>query len=383
MTAITTKVAHGLAVVAASVALAASLLVASPAVADEAVVNVSPPTVAGTAQLEQTLTAQPGTWTPSDVTFSYQWLRDGVPVGGDSPANATRALSDVTDVGRTFVVRVTASRPGAAPVSALSAATVPVAPGTFSSTRRPTISGSAKYGKKLTGRVGGFSRSATLEYRWLRDGKAIRGAGGRHYRVRSADVGHRIAFRVRASRPGFATVTAVSRDRRVTNVRSVRRTVTYSVATRGSVRASLSTFKRLAQQTYDDPRGWRAMGVRFKRVSSGGDFTLVLSQASKVPSFSSACSTTYSCRVGRNVIINETRWQQATPTWDDKKGSLRDYRHMVVNHETGHWLGRGHARCGGKGQLAPVMQQQSKGLAGCRINPWPKKNELHSSRFGF
>jgi hypothetical protein len=369
--------------IVASIALAASLLAASPAVADDAVVNVSPPTIAGTAQLEQALTAQPGTWSPADVTFSYQWLRDGVPVTGDSPANAARPLSDVADVGRTYVVRVTASRPGAAPVAALSAPTASVAPGTFTSTRRPTMSGSAKYGKTLTGRPGAFSRKADLDYRWLRDGRPIRGAGGRHYRVRSADVGHRIAFRVRATRAGFATVTAVSRQKRVTNLRSVRRTVTYSVATRGSVRASLSTFERLAQETYDDPRGWRAMGVRFKRVSSGGDFTLVLSQASKVPSFSSACSATYSCRVGRHVVINETRWQQATPTWDDKGGSLRDYRHMVINHETGHWLGRGHARCGGKGQLAPVMQQQSKGLAGCRINPWPKKNELHSPRFGF
>jgi hypothetical protein len=376
-------IARSAASLVATIALGLSLLAASPAVADEAVVNVSPPTIAGTAQLEQTLTAQPGTWTPPGATFSYQWLRDGVPVTGDSPANVTHALSDVADVGRTYVVRVTASRPGAAPVAALSAATPAVAPGTLASTRRPTISGSAKYGRRLTGHAGAFSRRADLDYRWLRDGRPIRGAAGRHYRVRSADVGHRIALRVRASRPGFATVTAVSRERRVTNLRSVRRTVTYSVATRGSVRASLSTFKRLAQETYDDPRGWRAMGVRFKPVSSGGDFTLVLSQASKVPSFSSACSTTYSCRVGRHVVINETRWQQATPTWDDKGGSLRDYRHMVINHETGHWLGRGHARCGGRGQLAPVMQQQSKGLAGCRINPWPKKNELHSPRFGY
>jgi hypothetical protein len=368
--------------VVASIALAASLLAASPAVADDAVVNVSPPTIAGTPQLERTLTAQPGTWSPADVTFSYQWLRDGVPVTSDSPANVTRPLSDVADVGRTYAVRVTASRPGAAPVAALSAPTAPVALGTFTSTRRPTISGSAKYGKKLAGRPGAFSRKADrVDYRWLRDERPIRGADGRHYRVRSADVGHRISLRVTARKAGFASVTAVSRAKRVGHLRSVRKTVTYSVATRGSVRASVSTFKRLAQQTYDDPRGWRAMGVRFKRVSSGGDFTLVLSQASKVPSFSSACSTTYSCRVGRNVIINETRWQHATPTWDAKGGSLRDYRHMVVNHETGHWFGRGHARCGGKGQLAPVMQQQSKGLAGCKINPWPKKTELHAPRY--
>lgn len=362
--------------------LAISLL-AAPATADEVVVNTAPPTVAGTPQLEQTLTAQPGTWTPPDVTFSYQWLRNGVAVGGDSPANASRALSEVADVGTTYAVRVTATRAGAAPVVATSAQTPPIAKGTFASTRRPSISGRAAYGKKLTGRVGTFSRRADLDYRWMRDGRPIGSAKGRHYRVRSADVGHEITFRVKARRPGFSTVTAISKAAKAAHLRSVRKTVTYSVRTRGSVDASVATFTRLAQQTYDDPRGWRAMGVRFKRVSSGGDFTLWLSQASKVPSFSSACSTTYSCRVGRNVVINEARWQNATPAWDDHRGTLRDYRHMVVNHETGHWFGRGHASCGGKGQLAPVMQQQSKGLKGCSINPWPKKSELHAPRYGW
>lgn len=261
-------------------------------------------------------------------------------------------------------------------------ATAPVAAPT--NLVRPSIEGTARYGKRLTGRTGSWSPSAErYEYRWLRDGRLIGGADERRYTIRPADVGHRLSLRVTALTAGAAPVEAVSRPRRAQHVRDVREVVTYSVRTRGSVRASVSTFERQAQETYDDPRGWRAMGVRFKRVRSGGEFTLWLSQASRVPSFSSACSATYSCRVGRNVVINETRWRQATPAWDANRGTLRDYRHMVVNHETGHWFGRGHASCGKKGSLAPVMQQQSKGLGGCRINPWPKKNELHTQRFGF
>ena len=43
---------------------------------------------------------------------------------------------------------------------------------------------------------------------------------------------------------------------------------------------------------------------------------------------------------------------------------------MVVNHETGHWLGHGHLGCPGPGP-APVMMQQSKGRGACSFNPWP------------
>jgi len=359
----------------------ATSLLASPAMAEDIVPGT--PTIAGTVQHEQTLTAVPGAWTPSDVAFSFQWLRDGVPVTDDSPANGVHRLSGLDDIGRTFSVRVTGSRPGSSPVSATSAPTVPVAAGALQSTRRPTITGTATYGKRLTGHDGSFSRKVDrLDRRWLRNGRPIRGATGRHYTVRSADVGATITFRVTAKRAGFTPVVAVSRAKNVKQ-RAVRKVVRYSVTTRGDVRASLSTFKRLAQETYDDPRGWRAMGVRFERVASGGDFTLVLSQASKVPSFSSGCSATYSCRVGRFVVINETRWQKASPAWRSHDGTLRDYRHLVVNHETGHWFGRGHVGCGGRGRLAPVMQQQSKGLGGCSINPWPNKNELHAPRYGF
>lgn len=76
------------------------------------------------------------------------------------------------------------------------------------------------------------------------------------------------------------------------------------------------------------------------------------------------------------MIINEDRWLGATPAWNDAGGSLRDYRHMVINHETGHWLGFSHSYCGGPGQLAPVMQQQSISLQGCKFNPWPLTSEI-------
>lgn len=167
-----------------------------------------------------------------------------------------------------------------------------------------------------------------------------------------------------------------------TPARPISRTVTYVVETRGAISASVAEFKAQANQTLNSAQGWARLGVKFQQVTTGGDFTLVLSEASQVPSFSSGCDSTYSCNVGRYVIINQDRWLGATPSWNAASGSLRDYRHMVVNHETGHWLGHGHSMCGGAGQAAAVMQQQSINLQGCTFNPWPLASEIHSPRLG-
>jgi hypothetical protein len=152
-------------------------------------------------------------------------------------------------------------------------------------------------------------------------------------------------------------------------------TITYEVRGKGNA-TSLEDFATRATQTFADNRGWGLGGsIQFVRVPDGGQFTLWLSAARYLPAFSSGCSTLYSCRVGRNVIINETPFRQATPAWRATGASLRDYQHMVVNHETGHWLGFGHLYCPGSGQPAPVMQQQSKGMQGCLPNAWPTATE--------
>lgn len=153
-------------------------------------------------------------------------------------------------------------------------------------------------------------------------------------------------------------------------------TYTYDIRTRGDIGSDPAEFKRLVAETLRDRRGWAAAGVAFTRAPAGGDFTLWLASPQEVAGFSSGCDATYSCRVGSDVIINDERWRNATPAWNEAGGSLRDYRHLVVNHEVGHFLGLGHRSCPGPDRPAPVMMQQSIALGGCRINPWPLAGEI-------
>ena len=76
-----------------------------------------------------------------------------------------------------------------------------------------------------------------------------------------------------------------------------------------------------------------------------------------------------SCQNGNRVVLNGKRWALGA----DAYGSdLKNYRRYLVNHEVGHYLGYRHVQCPGEGRAAPVMMQQTKGLAGCRKNPWPQ-----------
>jgi hypothetical protein len=73
--------------------------------------NTQPPTITGQAVVGQALTASPGTWTGTGITFTYQWTRcdtAGAQCADISGATATTYTLVAADAGRTLRVEVTA-----------------------------------------------------------------------------------------------------------------------------------------------------------------------------------------------------------------------------------------------------------------------------------
>lgn len=134
-------------------------------------------------------------------------------------------------------------------------------------------------------------------------------------------------------------------------------------------------FEQLVRETLTDPAGWTQAGFEF-RFTDDAPYRVLLAEAHVVDATCRPYDVggRFSCQIGGTVALNADRWRGATPTWT---GSLDDYRRMLVNHEVGHLLGRHHAPpCERPGEPAPVMFQQSGGLAGCAPNPWPLPWEI-------
>lgn len=135
-------------------------------------------------------------------------------------------------------------------------------------------------------------------------------------------------------------------------------------------------FATTVDLTLGDPRSWIAgRDVRMQRVpaSAAADFTIYLATPGTTDRICAPLRTNgyASCRQGNLVVINLARWLLAVP---DYGTSLFAYRQYAINHEVGHRLGHQHERCTGPGKLAPVMQQQTYGLKGCKANAWPFVN---------
>ena len=158
--------------------------------------------------------------------------------------------------------------------------------------------------------------------------------------------------------------------------------VYYKTLTWGTVVADFSDFRGKVEETLESEKGWSRAGLKFVEVKSGQDLNIILSDAASLDALD-GCSGDLSCTTWNNeVIINDERWREGTEASRAANMSQRDYQHMVINHEVGHWLGHyQHETSCPSGGPAPIMLQQSTGLRGCdSFNAWPLDFELWTLR---
>ncbi|WP_026426148.1 DUF3152 domain-containing protein [Actinokineospora inagensis] len=129
------------------------------------------------------------------------------------------------------------------------------------------------------------------------------------------------------------------------------------------------TFARLVEQTLDDPRGWTGLGeISVQRVGAdfpNPSFRISLTTPNTIHredlcgysiKYESSCYRSSAHR----VMINLARWSRGAVAFD---GDMLSYRQYAINHEVGHAFRNGHVGCPQAGALAPVMMQQSFGVA--------------------
>lgn len=124
-------------------------------------------------------------------------------------------------------------------------------------------------------------------------------------------------------------------------------------------------FARTVDSFLSDPRSWVGTGqASMQRVEGDDvDFTISLTTTGTTHSicgysiqFESSC---WHQPTGR-VIINVARWVRGGKVYNN---DITAYRTYAINHEVGHVLNNPHVGCAENGKAAPVMMQQSFGVA--------------------
>ena len=161
------------------------------------------PTISGTAQVGETLTADTSGIADEDgldnAVFSYQWQADDADIAGAS--GSTYTLADA-DEGKTVTVSVSFAD-DAGNAEALTSDATDAVEGKLNTpaTGAPTISGTALVGETLTADTSGIADedrldNASFTYQWQADGSDISGATGDTYTLADSEEGQTVSVTV-------------------------------------------------------------------------------------------------------------------------------------------------------------------------------------------
>ena len=105
--------------------------------------------------------------------------------------------------GKKLAVRASAAAPGYTSATAVSVP-VKVALGPITNKAKPKIKGTIEVGEKVKATSGTWApTTVTLTYKWLADGKKIKGADAKTLKIGKGLVGHRLTVRVTAKAKGY------------------------------------------------------------------------------------------------------------------------------------------------------------------------------------
>jgi len=162
-------------------------------------VNTALPTITGTAQVGQTLTASTGTWTNSPTSYAYQWNSNGSPIGGATNSTYVFQTSDLSGY---ITVTVTAMNSVGVSAPATSLAfglniSKPV------NTAYPYVTGIEQVGQTLMAGNGSWSgnpTSFTYTYQWFNSSTgSIAGQTSSTYVAKVGDLGCYVTVKVTAT----------------------------------------------------------------------------------------------------------------------------------------------------------------------------------------
>ena len=154
--------------------------------------------ILGTPAQEDILTADTSGLSDTDGlgAFSYQWMRDGTAISGET--NTTLALSEV-DVGKKISVTVTYTDQQGTSETVTSASTNAISNKNDLPTGSVTLSGEAIEGQVLsldTSTIADADGLGDFSISWLRDGETISGATSSNYTLTQQDVGASVSGKV-------------------------------------------------------------------------------------------------------------------------------------------------------------------------------------------
>ena len=165
------------------------------------------PTITGTAQVGETLTADTSGIADEDgldnVSYSYQWIRNAGGTDADIAGETASTYTLVSaDVGRTVKVQVSFADDAGNEETLTSAVTAAVAAKPNSpATGLPSVSGTAQAGETLTASMSSIAdedglSNVSYSYQWLAGGSDIGGATGSTYTLTASEQGQTVQVRV-------------------------------------------------------------------------------------------------------------------------------------------------------------------------------------------